>query len=269
MKRLLFLVALIALFSSASAQVDPRARALLDGLDESFAVQTQPETLEATDITFCTTIYEDGKAQPKMCIRQVMDFVNRRMYNETRSKFEDESYSFKLIYKDGRATYKDSFLEAEGMADVASPAAQLTEIEGMFEQLFDQIAGGADAFPDGYERATYDGRVRYGDVLAGQKVTVTMASPVALPGSPSGNLNLSYIFDAQGRTTGSVSKIPQGTLLQVYTDPEDPSPYHRFMNATTYTPKGQTPTLTGESKVTRYRLNPTLNDALFTFGGPE
>ncbi len=81
---------------------------------------------------------------------------------------------------------------------------------------------------------------------------------------------MSYIFDAQGRVVGSVSKTPQGPLLQVYSNPEDPSPYRRFMNTTTYSLiKGKTPTLTGKVKVTRYRVNPTLNDTLFTFGEPE
>lgn len=271
MKRVFFLVVMVAaFFPLASAQVDPQARALLDGLDESFGAQTQPETLETTDMTTCYTFYEDGKAQPEMCVRQIIDFVNRRMYSETRSKFEDELHIFKMIYQDGRATYRDSFLEAEGLAEeISLPEAQLAEIEGTFEQMFDQIAGGAAALPDDYERATYDGRVRYGNVLAGRKVTVTMASPVALPGSPSEKLDLSYIFDAQGRVVGSVSKTPQGPLLQVYSNPEDPSPYRRFMNTTTYSLKGKTPTLTGKVKVTRYRVNPTLNDTLFTFEEPE
>ena len=272
MKRVFFLVVIVAAFflPLTSAQVDPRARVLLDGLDESFAAQAQPETLETTDITTCYTFYEDGKAQPETCVRQVVDFVNRRMYNETRSKFEDELHIFEMIYQDGRATYRDSFLEAEGLAEeISLPEAQLAEIEGTFEQMFDQIAGGVAALPDDYERATYDGQVRYGNVLAGRKVTVTMASPVASPGSPPEKLTLGYIFDAQGRVTGSVSETSQGTLLQVYTDPEDPSPYHHFMNATSYTLEGKTPTLTGETKITRYRLNPTLDDAMFTFGEPE
>ena len=71
-----------------------------------------------------------------------MDFVNRRMYNETRSQFGDEPETFELIYKDGRATVKDSFSDIEGLE---LPEAQLAEMEGMFEQIFDQIAGGADS----------------------------------------------------------------------------------------------------------------------------
>ena len=259
---------MVLLLSSASAQVDPRARVLLDGLDKSFAAQPQPETLEAIDTTICYTFYEGGQAQPEMCVRQVMDFVNRRMYNETRSQFGDEPETFELIYKDGRAIVKDSFSDIEGLE---LPEAQLAEMEGMFEQIFDQIAGGAAALPDDYERATYDGQVRYGDVLAGRKVTVTMASPITLPGqSPSGKLDVGFVFDAQGRVVGSVSKDPQqGVTLQVYTDPEDPIPYRRFVNTTIYTLKGKTSTLTGKTGVTRYRLNPALNDAMFTFGGPE
>ena len=268
MKRVFRLVVLVMLFSSASAQIDPRARVLLDGFGESFAAQAQPETLEAIDTTTCYTFYEEGKAQPEMCVRQVMDFVNRRMYNETRSQFGDEPETFKLIYKDGRATVKDSFSE---MAGLELPEAQIAEMEGMFEQVLDQISGEANAFPDDYERATYDGRVRYGNVLAGEKVTVTMASPIALPGqSPSGKLNGGFVFDAQGRNVGSIFEDPQqGETLQVYTDPKDPVAYRRFMNSATYSLKGKTPTLTGKIKVARYRLNPTLNDALFTFGGPE
>lgn len=273
MKRVFFLVVLVATFflPFTTAQVDPRARVLLDGFGESFAAQAQaqPETLETTDMTTCYTFYEGGEAQSEMCVRQVMDFVNRRMYNETRSQFGDEPETFKLIYKDGRATVKDSFSEIEGLE---LPKAQLAEMEGMFEQMFDRIAGGAAALPDDYERATYDGRVRYGNVLAGEKVTVTTALPVALPGqsqSPSGKLDVSYVFD-RGLSVGAVFRDPQrGTILQVYTNPEDPVPYRRFVNSTTYTLKGKTPTLTGKIKVTRYRLNPKLNDALFTFGGPE
>lgn len=258
-KHLLFVLIALSL-SLATAQVDPRARTLLDGLSDAFA--TQPETLEATDTTLCTTLYEDGQAQPEACVRIVMDFVNRRMYNETRTQVGDELQTFKLIYRDGRAAFTTSLSERA----VELPKAQLAAMEKALEDAFDQLTEGTNVLPEDYERATYDGQVRYGEVLTGEKVTVTTTSPVAIPGlAPSGELTLGFIFDAQGRGVGSVVKTPQqGTLLQVFTNPEDPVPYRRYANTTLYTLEGKTPTLLGETKITRYRVNPKLNEALFT-----
>lgn len=260
MKHLLFVLIALSL-SLATAQVDPRARPLLDGLSDAFA--TQPETLEATDTTLCTTLYEDGKAQPKACVRIVMDFVNLRMYNETRSQVGDEQQTFKLIYRDGRAAFTTGLSEKA----VELPKAQLAAMEEALEDAFDQFTKGTNVLPEDYQRATYDGQVRYGKVLTGEKVTVMTTSSVAIPGlAPSGELALSFIFDTQGCGVGSVVKTPQqGTLLQVFTNPEDPVPYRRYANTTLYTLEGKTPTLLGETKITRYRVNPKLNEALFTF----
>ena len=258
--RLLFVLIALSL-SLATAQVDPRARPLLDGLSDALA--TQPETLEATDTTLCTTLYQDGKAQPEACVRMVMDFANRRIYNETRTQVGDKLQTFKLIYRDGRAAFTTSLSERA----VELPKAQLAAMEKAFEDALDQFAEGTNVLPDDVERATYDGQIRYGEVLTGEKVTITTTSPVAIPGvAPSGELALSFIFDPQGRGVGSVVKTPQqGTLLQVYTNPEDPVPYRRYADATLYILEGKTPTLLGETKLTRYRVNPELNEALFTF----
>lgn len=262
MRRPYTLCALLVAFSLGCvglAQVDPRAKALLEGLEEGIA--PQPATLETADTTSCYTFYEDGKAQPETCIRIVMDLLNRRLYNESRTLYEGEPANTKLVYQNGRATFTDSI--SEELFEV--PKAQLESLEKMFAQVFEQLSG--PVAPD-YQNATYDGRVRYGDVLVGEQVTVKTTIPSVTAGlQPSlkqVETTARYIFDPEGRALGGTAEVPtQGTLLQVYTDPEDPVPYRRYANGTMYTVKGERITLFSKTRVTRYRVNELLNEALF------
>jgi hypothetical protein len=91
----------------ASAQVDPRAEALLNGLAESFSQAPQLEayeSLDTMDLTFCFTFYEAGEAQPEMCSRMVMDRTNRRMMQEMHMTFEDEEGSEEHVTKPSTRT---------------------------------------------------------------------------------------------------------------------------------------------------------------------
>lgn len=229
----------------------------------------QPETLETADTTFCTTFYEQGKAQPEMCVRFVLDVSKRRMYNETRMEMEGERYLSTLVYQEGRATMKDSFSDEA----LELPEAQVKTLERTFEQVFEQLSSPETYAPE-YERATYDGPVRYGRVIEGVGVTAKTTAPSFVRGGSSPQqpspqqpspqqVTAQFIFDDKGRVIGSATEASQGTqgtLLMVYDNPEDPIPFRRFAGAAMYAVDGERVTLTGKTRVTRYRVNEPLNE---------
>jgi len=265
MKRSIVGLVVLLLSSLATlglAQLDPRAEALLNGIERDVA--PQPDRLETADITFCMTFYEE-EDQPGLCTRVLLDVPNRRMVNETRTEFEDEQEVFKVVYQEGRARVRESF--SDGVFEL--PKTEVESLERTLEELFEQL-GDAGAFVPEYERATYDGPVRYGDVIEGVGVTVETTAPSFMLGQPSPQeVTTQFIFDGEGRAIGAVTETPQGRILTVYTNPDDPIPYRRFMNAKAYTLDGEKVTLMSETRVTRYRINEPLDEALFRLELPS
>ncbi len=80
----------------------------------------------------------------------------------------------------------------------------------------------------------------------------------------------------QARMTGFLkallavlSTVTPERTLQVFENPADPIPLRRMINSKTYLFQEGAPVLLSSQRLTRYRLNPNLDDALFTFGNGE
>lgn len=253
------------------AQIDPRAEVLLNSLEDGFALQ--PDTFETFDTTLCITSYEAGEAQHEACIRMVMDVIDRRMYSETRSEFDGEQYVMEMVYQNGRATMRDDFSFSDEDDELFElPKEDVAAIEANFKAMFDQLSEVANAIPEDYQSASYDGEVSYGGVLAGEQVTMTILMPTFTAEGPSPReTTMRLVFDAQGQHIGSVidssqvagleeSMGPEGELLVVYTNPV---PYIRVVNTTNYQLEGDNATPLYETRVTRYLVNEPLDETLF------
>lgn len=254
----------------ASAQVDPRAEALLNGMDESFSQAPQLEayeSLDTMDLTLCFTFYEAGEAQPEMCTRMVMDRTNRRMMQETHMTFEDEEGSeehvTKIVHKDGQLTMRDSLLGET----VEMPEAEVAALEATFETIFDQLADLENVLPEEFESATYDGEVDYGGVLVGEQVTATALAPTFMTGGASvQETTLRFVFDAEGQLIGSVTESPEGEVMMVYDDPTDEVPLSRMFSGTVYLLEGDEAVITSQNRLANFAVNEALDEALFELG---
>jgi hypothetical protein len=253
-----------ALGSAAFAQIDPRAQALLDGFQESFShlEGTVPEDVTSMDLTLCFTFFEAGEAQPESCTRMVMDRANHRLMQELRMTVEGdagpEEHVITTVYRDGQLMMRDSTVgEAFEL-----PESQLEVLEATFESIFDEFAEMQAAFPEAFERATYDGEVDYGGVLVGEQVTATMPIPNFMTGGAAVQERaVRLVFGAQGRLIGSVIEAPEGDLVMVYDDLEEaPLP---IVNHTLYRLEGDTALIQARTRVTHVAFNEPLDDALF------
>lgn len=252
----------------ASAQVDPRAEALLNGMAESFSQAPQLEayeSLDTMDLTLCFTFYRAGEAQPEMCTRMVMDQTNRRMMQETHMTFEDEEGSeehvTKMVYKDGQLTMRDSLLGET----VELPEAEVAALEATFEAIFDHLADLENVLPKEFESATYDGEVDYGGVLVGEQVTA-LAPTFMTGGASVQETTLRFVFDAEGKLIGTVTESPEGEALMVYDDPTDEVPFSRMFNGTSYLLGGDEAVITSQNRLANFALNEPLAEALFELG---
>lgn len=257
-KRLSCVVVFAALVSSAFGQIDPKAEPFL----EFIKLPQKPSVPTRTaDYTLCSTSY-DGEAEDETCVRTVMDFVNRRLMSQTGS---DDALEFKMIYAGGQARITDAFLEKP----MILPKDQTAILERSFNYAADAVQTGG-VLPDEVLNASYDGVVKYGEVVSGEQITATvMARSFMLGNASPRKTTMRFIFSKDKRLLAFVSEVPPRNLLHVLENPADPVPMRRFISGKVYRLEKGEPKLSSSQRLTRYRLNPTLNDALFTFGEPE
>lgn len=187
------LLALLALAGTAFAQIDDRARELLEGLVDEAAV-TEVRTMEqvmtmhlsAEDISTTT--------------RTVIDFDNERAAIFT----ETMGMEVVMLFVDGNMSMK-----MQGMTMPAMPG-----MEGTFDGMFDDVTYDSLLdYPD--VSATYDGVVSYADVLSGHQVTYSggevQAAGVGAEFDDSGTVR--FIFDDAGKLIGNVVTMDAATDL--------------------------------------------------------
>jgi len=188
------LLAVASVLSSASAQIDDRARALLEGIQPA-----TPQEISTVDQTTVTTSYlPDGTINEETSSRTVIDFVNRRL-----ASFLDMGggMSTRTIYQDGKLT-----MTMPGLPMALPVPPGLAE---SFAAIFDEPAG---VFLKDTDTATYDGPVDY-EVLKGVQVTYT----TTFPGSTI-PVTLSYVFD--GATLVGTYSVEGGIeTVSVYDTP--------------------------------------------------
>lgn len=177
----------------ASAQVDDRARALLEGL-----VPPAGETIDTLQQTMVMTLHQQGDTQVRT--RSVIDYAARRAAIETEM---GPGMMATVLVVDGQVSMR------MGGMSLPLPAA----LAESFDDVFERDPG--EAFPEG-STATFDGPMAYGDLLEGDQVTVRGASLVA---GVEDAEEARYVFDGAGRLLGVVSETDDGLMVMVFDEP--------------------------------------------------
>jgi hypothetical protein len=185
---------LLLLAQAASAQIDDRARELLEGLRPPAG-----EVVDTLDQVMNMTVYQGG-AEQAVRTRTVIDFVGERAAIETEMA---PGMVATMVMQDGAVS-----MVIGGMA-LPLPA----EMAGSFDGIFDRSP--EDLFAEG-ATATYDGMQSYGDLVKGEQVTFTGPSLVA--GVDDGDASR-YLFDEAGRLLAVVVETDEGTLITVFDEP--------------------------------------------------
>lgn len=177
----------------ASAQVDDRARALLEGL-----VPPSGETVDTLQQTMVMTLHQQGDTQVRT--RSIIDYAGRRAAIETEVA---PGMVATVVIADGQIR-----MLMGGMA-LPLPGA----LAESFDDVFDRDPG--DALPEG-STATFDGPIAYGDLLEGDQVTVRGASLVA---GVEDAEESRYVFDGGGRLLGVALETDEGLIVMVFDEP--------------------------------------------------
>ncbi|MBA2666547.1 MAG: hypothetical protein H0U69_05880 [Trueperaceae bacterium] len=191
--RLLVLVALAAL-PFAFAQVDERARTLLEGLQP--ASDMVVDTLDQVMVMTIDAMGEEGTVRT----RTIIDYVGERAAIDTELA---PGMSARIIIMDGQAR-----MSMSGMM-MPLPAVMAETFDGIFDRdTSDMLADGATA--------TYDGVRSYGGLVEGQQVTVSGSTPFAgVEASEESRL----LFDGDGNLLAIVVDSSEGEMLMVFDEP--------------------------------------------------
>lgn len=194
------LIALLftAAFSVATAQVDERARTLIEGLAGGIT-----EEIDSLQMNAEITSYPPGEGPITMTMQTVVDYVGRRAVITQSSDLMEGFNSTFLITDDGIT------MSMMGMK-IPAPA----ELTGEFSSIFDQPST-VEPFGEG-ATATFDGPVNYGDLLVGDQVTYNGNFAV---GEASEGDEVQYVFNAAGELLGAHFASDDGDMLMVYAEP--------------------------------------------------
>lgn len=187
-------LAVAAVLSLASAQIDDRARALLDGLLPGVA-----QEIETIDQSIVMTTYLPDGASMEMRSRTVIDFVNRRLI--TFIEPNEGIPSMTMIYQDGQAT----MIMSDTDTALPVPPGMGESLEASFDQQPSISLNDSNT-------VTYDGQVDY-EVLKGEQVTQT----TSLPGSTE-PITVSYVFQG-GKLVGTHTVADDLEVVSVFDAP--------------------------------------------------
>lgn len=181
------------LVSFAAAQIDDRARSLLEGIQPS-----PGEAVETLQQVMVMTLHQQGD----MAVRTstIIDYVTKRAAIETEIS---PGMVATIIVADGQVRM------AMGGMSLPLPAAIGDEFADMFDADPNDPLAGIDS-------ASYDGVQSYGDLAEGEQVTVRGA--VAVAGVDDSEV-ARYLFDGQGLLVAVVVDSPDGVILSVFDEP--------------------------------------------------
>jgi hypothetical protein len=194
--RTAMLVSLLALVAPllASAQVDDRARVLLEGLQPPAG-----ETIDTLDQVMVMTLFVGGDEQT-VRTRTVIDYPGERASIDTEIA---PGMSATIVIQDGRGSM------VMGGMRLPLPPAMGDAFDGIFDRDVDDMLGeGATA--------SYDGVMSYGGLVEGQQVTVGGSTVVA--GVEAAD-ETRMLFDAEGRLVAVVVDTGEGEMLTVFDEP--------------------------------------------------
>src|SRR5690554_5135129 len=231
----LFLVA-----GLASAQVDDRARELLEGLNPD------GRTVELTtlDQTMTMTMYQGGD-ELVTTTRVVIDYVGRRAALVS----EVMGMATTMVHRDGATVMK-----MNGMT-IPVPPGMDQALNGAFDQT-----GAANLLDDPDAVATYDGVVSYADVLSGHQVTYT--GDFGVPGAGIDASTIRWVFDDSGRLIGQVVPAEGTDLVYVFTG-EPKVEGGLFYDADIYEVSGGAATPFGSVRYESVTINEPIDESLF------
>lgn len=223
------------LVSTAAAQVDARARALLEGLTPADVGE-----IHNVDQSIKTTAYVDGEEPMESTARIVIDFDGRRLVTIS----EMVGMSTKLVLKDGQVTMS--------MVGLPMTLPAPPEAAAQMEQMFDQNA--PILIKDG-DVATFDGVVSYGDLVSGEQVTYTTHDDAGEA------TTLHYLFQ-DDKLIAVHSGFEDGEFLVVYAAPVDTGALMGF-DSTSYMLEGGAWKKVADTHVEAVAYNTTLDESLF------
>lgn len=182
LRRMITTAVLLMVAGISFAQVDERARELLEGLAADAAVY-EIRTMEQVMTTY---MHQLGTSTTS---RSIIDIENERAVGFT------EPGGLVMRYVDRVLT-----MEAQGKEVPVSPEL-LQSFQGVFDQTYTfSVLDYEDA------TATYDGVVNYADVLTGHQVTYSGGMlQILAPLSVAETSEVRYIFDDAGHLAGTVS----------------------------------------------------------------
>ena len=194
------LAALILLLvaSVATAQIDARARELLEGLLAS----SSTDTVDTLDQTMIISLTEQGM---EVRTRTFVDYVGRRALIES----ETMGTVISFVVKD-----ETVFMSVMGM-QMPAPPGIAPDIAGIFDRDL-------EAFDLDARTVTYDGTVSYGTLVTGEQVTVT--GPPLVAGASDESDAGTYIFAPNGDLLAIATESEGTTILMVFDEPVDGDP---------------------------------------------
>lgn len=243
------LTVLLGLTVVGFGQIDPAAEPFL----ENVAVEARVP-VRALDYTICYTQTDEVD----VCVRTALDFAKRRMLTQIR-------HSHKTVVEH-LYTGEQVMTRSGGLEPTVLPADQAAVFKRIFAYSDDIVRTGG-SLPEKVFRATYDGVKNYGEVVRGGQVTAeVMASSFTLSRVAPRRTTLRLVFRSDKKLLALVSDVPPEHLMLVLADPAEPVLMRRMLSGSVYWLRGGKPVLAHTQRLTRYRLNPKLADALFTFG---
>lgn len=222
--------------ATASAQVDARARALLEGLQP-----VTTEELRNVDQTVVTTTYVDGD-EMETNSRIVIDFEGRRLVMLTEVM---PGMSTSVVLKDGQVT-----MSMPGMPmTLPVPPETATELEKMFDQNEPILLKEGDV-------ATYDGEVDYGGIVSGEQVTYTFHDESGEP------TTIQYLFKDSKIIGIHMDMGSSGEMLVAYDTAVDTQALMGY-DSTTYMLEGGAWNIVSRARVEAVAYNVVLDESLF------
>lgn len=236
------LASALLLAGTAFAQVDDRARELLEGMQPDDAI---PEIRTMEQVM----VVELSEPSMTTTTRTYVDMDNKRALSIT------ESFGTELMLR-----YSNGVIEMvmDGVAMEAPP-----EMAGSFDDIFATTAFDG-LLDDPAASASYDGVVSYADVLSGHQVTYTGTLTELVyrsDGEPTPEL-FRYIFADDGQALGTVSPMGAVDIVGVYISGPAFAGLPLF-DTEMYEVEGDTATFIGTMRYETVSVNEPIDESLF------
>lgn len=220
----------------AMAQIDDRARALLEGM------APEPGTrIDTLDQTMIMTI--EGEGEMSVRSRTIVDYPNRRALIESELM---PGMNVVIVVQDGDVQMR--------MGAMTLPLPP-----GLGEEFADLFDADPNDPLEGIESASFDGPTSYAGLVSGDQVTVRGSTTIA---GVDADDDVRLLFDADGGLLGVVAEADGETMLTVFDSPVRGSPA-LGQSALMYMLDGDEAYLFATLRFEEVRVNEPIDDGLF------